>query len=67
MAAAPKLVSPRTKPLDPQVKGWIDNVIVPTLVREYLASEKKHGASPDSDALMVQCTDIETSPPEESQ
>ena len=28
-------------PLDPQVKSWIDNAIVPTLVREYLASERQ--------------------------
>jgi hypothetical protein len=35
-------VHPST-PLDPQVKSWIDNVIVPTLVREYLLSEKKCG------------------------
>jgi hypothetical protein len=28
-------------PLVPQVKSWIDNVIVPTLVGEYLASGEK--------------------------
>jgi hypothetical protein len=61
VATALKLVSPRKKPLDPQVKSWIDNVIVPTLVREFLASEKKQGESMDCDASMVQCTDIETS------
>ena len=62
VASAPKLVSPRKRPLDPRVKSWIDNVIVPTLVREYLASEKKVGESLDCDAAMVQCIDIETSP-----
>lgn len=62
MATAPKLVSPRKKPLDPQVKSWIDNVIVPTLVREFLASEKKQRESADDGAPMVQCTFVETSP-----
>jgi hypothetical protein len=66
MATAPKLVSPRSKPLNPKVKSWIDNVIVPTLVREYLASEKKPGESLDSDKPMVQCTDMNT-PPEGDQ
>jgi len=58
----PKLVSPRNTPLDPRVKSWIDNVIVPTLVREYLASEKKCGEALNSDTPMVQCTDMNTSP-----
>ena len=62
MGTAPKLVSPRKKPLDPQVKSWIDNVIVPTLVREFLASEKKQRESADDDVPMVQCTIAETSP-----
>jgi hypothetical protein len=62
MATAPKFVSPRKKPLDPQVKSWIENVIVPTLVREFLASEKKQRESVDCDSPMVQCTDLETSP-----
>ena len=62
MAAAPKLVSPRTKPIDPRVKSWIDNVIVPTLVREFLASRKQNGDSLDSDAPMLQCSDRKASP-----
>jgi hypothetical protein len=33
MATAPKLVSPRYVPLDPQVQSWIDNVVVPAMVR----------------------------------
>jgi hypothetical protein len=57
VANALKPVSPRNLPLNPQVKSWLDNVIVPTLVREYLASEKKCGESLYSDAPMVQCSD----------
>lgn len=57
VAYAAELVSPRNLPLDPQVKSWLDNVIVPVLVREYLASEKKRGESLDPDAPMVQCSD----------
>jgi hypothetical protein len=49
-------------PLNPQAKSWVDNVIVPTLVREYLASEKKFGESLNCDTPMVQCTDIKASP-----
>jgi hypothetical protein len=48
-------------PLNPQVKSWIDNVIVPTLVREYLASEKKRGESLNEEP-MVQCYGIKTLP-----
>jgi len=47
--------------VNPKVKSWIDNVIVPTLVREYLASEKKAGESSSSDAPMVKCTDMKPS------
>ena len=45
MAIAAKLVPPQSSPLDPRVKSWIDNVIVPILVREYLASEKQSAES----------------------
>jgi hypothetical protein len=55
MAAPSKLVSLRNRSLDPQVKSWIDNVIVPTLVREYLASQKQSVESLKSDTPMVQC------------
>src|ERR1700686_3090331 len=48
-------------PLNTQVKSWIDNVIVPTLVREYLASEKKRGESLNEEP-MVQCYGIKTLP-----
>jgi hypothetical protein len=64
VATAPKLVSPRNRSLDPCVKSWIDNVIVPTLVREYLASEKKSGESLNCDAPMVTCSDCKASPEE---
>jgi hypothetical protein len=54
-------VLPNT-PLDPQVKSWIDNVIVPTLVKEYLASEKQRGESLNGGTTMVQYSDSKTSP-----
>jgi hypothetical protein len=65
VATVPKIVSPRNKPLDPRVKSWIDNVIVPTLVREYLASQKKSVEPRDCDAPVIECADIEASPEEE--
>jgi len=49
-------------PLTPELKSWIDNVIVPTLVREYLASEKKPGDSLNSEAPMLECSDSKASP-----
>lgn len=40
----PRSVSNRKSPLTPQLKSWIDNVIVPILVKEYLTSgEQKSG------------------------
>jgi hypothetical protein len=62
VATTAKLVSSRSRPLDPQVKGWIDNVIVPTLVSEYLASENKYRNSILPDEPMVQCPDRKVSP-----
>jgi hypothetical protein len=59
MATAPKFVSPRKKPLGPGVKSWIDNVIVPALVREFLASEKKDGES-SYDAPVVHRPSLKT-------
>jgi hypothetical protein len=64
VATPPKLVSPRKRPLDPRVKSWIDNVIVPILVREYLASEEKCGEPPDCETPMVQYSDSKQSPEE---
>ena len=61
VANAPKLVSPRNVRLDAQVKSWIDNVIVPTLVREYLASEKQRDEPLNCDKLMVQFSNSKTS------
>jgi len=54
--------TPRPAGIDPKVKSWIDNVIVPTLVREYLASERKSGESLNGVAPMVQCSDPKASP-----
>jgi hypothetical protein len=62
VATAPKIVSPRNKPIDPRVKSWIDNVIVPTLVREFLASGKQSGESRDGGSPVVQCADSNASP-----
>jgi hypothetical protein len=61
MATASKPVSPRSRPLDPRVKSWIDNVIVPTLVREYLASETKCGEALNSEAPMVHSSNVKAS------
>lgn len=33
--------SARGKQLDPALKSWMDNVIIPALVREYLAEMEK--------------------------
>lgn len=55
MATAPKLVSPQSVLLDSQVKSWIDNVIVPVLVREFL--EQSESISTKSTALVVECPD----------
>jgi hypothetical protein len=30
------------KRLDPALKSWLDNVIIPALVREYVAETEKH-------------------------
>lgn len=61
MTTAPKLVPPQKKALDPRLKSWIDNVIVPTLVQEYLACEKKTGEASAGDAAMLQSTDTKAS------
>jgi hypothetical protein len=34
-------VRPSRKRLDPALKSWMDNVIIPALVREYLAEMEK--------------------------
>ncbi len=40
----PRSVPNRKSPLTPQLKSWVDNVIVPILVKKYLTSdEKKRG------------------------
>src|SRR5215472_313694 len=44
MPTAPKLVSPRHPPLDPELKSWIDNVIVPAMVREFLEQSESYGS-----------------------
>ena len=46
--------SPKRLKIDPAVKAWLDNVIVPALVREYLAecgSRQDNGRSPDSERV----------------
>jgi hypothetical protein len=55
MATAPKLVSPPSALLDPQVKSWIDNVIVPAMVREFL--EQSESNSSKSTTPVVECFD----------
>lgn len=43
--------------INPAVKSWLDNAIVPALVRDYLNElrEKNHVASPDE--AVAKCTD----------
>lgn len=56
MATAPKFVSPPGRELlDPQVKSWIDNVIVPALLREFLEQSELSGSK--SASAMVECSD----------
>jgi len=43
MAAALKFVHESEPGIDPEVKSWIDNVIVPSLVREFLEDRAKEG------------------------
>jgi hypothetical protein len=61
VTTARKLVHPRKRTLDPRLKSWIDRVIVPTLVREYLASEKKSGKMLGGDAPIIQSSDLKAS------
>jgi hypothetical protein len=44
MATAAKLAPPRNASLDPQLKSWIDNVIVPAMVREFLEQSAPNGS-----------------------
>lgn len=55
MATAPKLVSSQSALLDQQVRSWIDNVIVPAMVREFLARSGSNG--PKSAGSVVECFD----------
>jgi hypothetical protein len=41
MATAPKLAKARAAELNPALKDWLDRVIVPALVREYLNQPEK--------------------------
>jgi hypothetical protein len=60
MATAPKL---GPGGINPEVKSWIDNVLVPTMVKEYLAYERKRGKASNFDAPpVIECSDIKASP-----
>ncbi len=38
--------------MSPELKGWLDNVVVPALVREYLAEQRpENGACSQSDPV----------------
>jgi hypothetical protein len=51
--------------INPEVKNWIDNVIVPTLVKEYLATERTRSEAPSNfDASVIEFSDIQASPEE---
>jgi hypothetical protein len=49
--------TPRSAEINSEVKSWIDNVIVPVLVKEYLDSEEKRGKPLRAEKPMVQCPD----------
>jgi len=44
MLTAPKLLSQRNADIDPEVKAWIDRVIVPALMREWLEAKGEEAA-----------------------
>ena len=45
MVTAPKLASPRgIGQIDPEVKAWLDRVIVPALAREWLETKGREAA-----------------------
>jgi len=46
MSTALKFVRESAQRIDPELKSWIDNVIVPSLVREFLAGQAKEEAVP---------------------
>lgn len=46
MATALKFVRESETGIDPEVKSWIDNVIVPSLVREFLEDRAKERSVP---------------------
>lgn len=52
MATAPKLVQSQRALLDPQVKSWIDNIIVPVMVREFFEQSE---STPKSAGPVVEC------------
>lgn len=45
-ALKPELCEPLSAPIDPTVKGWIDRVIVPALVKAYL---RENSLAPKTD------------------
>jgi hypothetical protein len=60
MATAPKL---GPVGINPEVKSWIDNVIVPTMVKEFLASWRGRGDVSNVDAPpVVEFSDNKASP-----
>jgi hypothetical protein len=60
MATAPKL---GPVGINPEVKSWIDNVIVPTIVKEFLASWRGRGDVSNVDASpVVEFSDNKASP-----
>jgi len=37
--------------IDPALKSWLDNVIVPAMVRQYLDSRENDGVSPTTERV----------------
>lgn len=50
----------RSKKLDPEVKSWLDNVIIPALVWEYLAEIRSKS---QTQAPLAFCGNIQAEPP----
>ena len=53
MATALKFVRESGTGIDPEVKSWIDNVIVPALVREYLTETQRENSALASETRIV--------------
>ncbi len=51
--------------LSAELKGWIDRVIVPALIREHLAVREREESACSEGKLVAQCATSRTVPSEE--